>query len=266
MGLTCAEQGVHMLVEKPLADTVDAAASLAAAAERAGVALLVGHHRRYNPVIEKARDIVQGGGIGKLSTVVALWLIRKPDDYFDVAWRRAPGGGPVLINLIHDIDDLRFICGEIESVQAFISNASRGFAVEDTAAITMRFAGGALGTATISDAVPAPWSWEISSGESPMYPQRPENCYLFGGTEGSLSVPRLELWRYPHEQSWTAPLVKKTIEVAAEDPLARQLRHFCRVIRREEAPRITGIDATRTLAATLAVKRAAASGAAVAVE
>src|SRR5207237_7798811 len=134
-------------------------------AERAGVALLVGHHRRYNPVIEKSRELVRSGALGKLITVVALWLIRKPDDYFEIAWRREQGGGPILINLIHDIDDLRYICGEIDSVQAMTSNAMRGFAVEDTAAITLRFFNGAIGTVTVSDAVPAPWWWEITSGE-----------------------------------------------------------------------------------------------------
>jgi len=260
MGLACAERKVHMLVEKPLADTVAAACELSTAAERAGVALLVGHHRRHNPMLEKARELVQGGAIGKLTAVAAFWLIRKPDDYFNVAWRREQGGGPILINLIHDIDDLRFVCGEIDRVQAMVSNAVRGFPVEDTAAIALRFASGALGTVTLSDAVPAPWSWELTTGESPLYPQRAENCYLFAGTMGSLSVPALELWRYHGEQSWSASLDRERIEVAAEDPLTRQLRHFARVIRGEEAPRITGADATRTLAATLAVSEAAASG------
>ena len=260
MGLACVERGVHMLVEKPIADTLAAAQALASAAERATVALLVGHHRRYNPVMEKAREVVRGGSLGRLTTVVALWLIRKPDNYFDVAWRREAGGGPVLINLIHDIDDLRFICGEISSVQALTSSAVRGFPVEDTVAMTLRFTSGALGTVTLSDTVPAPWSWELTSGESPVYPQRPENCYLFSGTQGSLTVPKLELWRYRDEQSWYAPLVRETIDVVAEDPLTRQLRHFCAVIRGEATPRITGADAARTLAATLAVHDAAQSG------
>jgi predicted dehydrogenase len=137
---------------------------------------------------EKAREIVQDGRIGRLTAVTALWLLHKPTDYFQVAWRRETGGGPILINLIHDLDDLRFICGEIASVQAITSNGARGFAVEDTAAITLAFVNGALGTVTLSDAVAAPWSWEITSGEAPNYPQRPENCYLFAGTEGSLAV------------------------------------------------------------------------------
>ena len=194
-------------------------------------------------------------------------MIQKPDNYFDVGWRTEPaGGGPILINLVHDIDDLRFICGEIASVQAMTANVARGFAVEDTAAISLRFAGGALGTVTLSDAVAAPWSWELTSGEAPNYPQRPENCYLFAGTAGALAVPKLELWRYAGETGWTAPLSCERLQVVPEDPQVRQLRHFCRVIRGEEAPLITGPDATRTLAATLAVHQAAATGRCIALD
>jgi predicted dehydrogenase len=260
-GLACATRRVHMLIEKPIAETVEAARQLSEAAERAGVALLVGHHRRYNPIIAKAREIVQGGGIGRLTAVTALWLLQKPAAYFDVGWRvETAGGGPILINLVHDIDDLRFICGEIASLQAMTANGARGHPVEDTAAIVLRFAGGALGTVTLSDAVAAPWSWEITSGEASMYPQRPENCYLFAGTTGSLAVPRLELWRYAGETGWSAPLSCERLEVAREDPQVVQLRHFCRVVRGEEKPLITGLDATRTLAATMAVSEAARTG------
>lgn len=259
-GLACVARRVPMLVEKPIADTVEASRKLVRAAEAAQVPLLVGHHRRHNPIIEKAREIVQGGGIGRLAAVSALWLLRKPDDYFDTAWRREPGGGPLLINLIHDMDDLRFICGELAEVRAIVSSAARGFDVEDTASIALRFAGGALGSITVSDAVAAPWSWELSSGENPAYPQQHENCYFFCGTQGSLALPRLELWSYAGPQGWHAPLSRELLEVKGEEPLARQLRHFCRVIRGEEQPRSGGEDATRTLAATLAVRQAALSG------
>ena len=263
VGLACVARGIPMLVEKPVADTVDASRRLVDAAERARVPLLVGHHRRHNPIIEKARELVQGGALGRLAAVAALWLVQKPAEYYDVGWRREPGGGPLLINLIHDIDDLRYICGEIVEVRAITSNAVRGFAVEDSAAVTLRFANGALGTATVSDAVPAPWSWELASGENPAYPQQPENCYWFSGTAGSLALPRLELWTYGERKGWYAPLQREQLRVAPADPQARQLQHFCRVIRGEEAPRSSGADATRTLAVIAAVHEAARTGKAV---
>ncbi|MEP6657314.1 MAG: Gfo/Idh/MocA family oxidoreductase [Betaproteobacteria bacterium] len=262
-GLACAERGVHMLVEKPLADTVEAATQLSEAAERAGVALLVGHHRRYNPVIEKARAIVQSGGIGRVTAISAQWMLLKPSDYFDIAHRREPGAGPLLTNAVHDIDDLRFICGEIDSLQAMASNAVRGFPVEDTAVVLLQFANGALGTLTVSDTAASPWSWELTSGENPFYPRIDENCYLIAGTEGALTVPKLQHWRYGAAKGWRAPLSCEPIKITPADPLVRQIQHFCRVIRGEEPPRITGADATRTLACVQAIQDAARTGRAV---
>jgi predicted dehydrogenase len=256
-GLACVQREIPILVEKPIADTVAASNELVTAAERARVPLLVGHHRRHNPILEKTREIVQNGVIGRLTAVAALWLLQKPADYFEVAWRREPGGGPLLINAIHDIDDLRYVCGEIEEVRALVSNTTRGFKVEDTAAIALRFANGALGTLTVSDAVASPWSWELASGENPVYPRQEASCYFFSGTQGALSVPDMTLFSYGEKKGWYAPLAKRSIEVVREDPQARQLRHFCRVIRGEEAPRIDGADATRTLAIVEAIRKAA---------
>jgi len=248
---------IPVLVEKPVAESVASARALCEAARAAGVPVLVGHHRRYNPVIERARELVHSGAIGRLLAVNALFLIRKPDDYFDIAWRREAGGGPLLINLIHDIDNLRYIAGEIVDVQAFTANVARGNAVEDTAAVALRFANGAIGTALLSDATPAPWSWEMTSGEAAMYPHCDDTCYWFAGSEGSLTLPRLEHWRYHGIPGWTAPLARERVAVDTADPQARQLAHFLRVIRREEAPRIDCDDAARTLEVTLSIGAAA---------
>ncbi|TQF43958.1 oxidoreductase [Bradyrhizobium sp. UNPF46] len=260
MALDCAAAGVPALIEKPVTDTVVNAQRLCAAVERAGVPMLVGHHRRHNPIIKAAREAVANGKLGPLTAVVGLWLLKKPDDYFEVAWRREQGGGPLLINLIHDIDNLRFICGEIAEVQALTSNKVRGFAVEDTAALLLRFERGALGTVTVSDATPAPWSWELTSGENAAYPKQDQPCYILSGTEGSLSVPDMELWSYTQQPGWYAPLSRGTIAPLALDPLVEQLRHFCAVVRGQERPLITAEDAMGTLAVVEAVSEAARTG------
>jgi predicted dehydrogenase len=260
VALDCIAQGVPTLIEKPVTDTVAAAQRLQRAVQRSGVAVLVGHHRRHNPIIKKVREQIVGGLIGQLTAVVGLWLLKKPDDYFDVAWRRGPGGGPVLINLVHDIDNLRFICGEIVEVQALTSNKARGFAVEDTAALLLKFASGAIGTVTVSDATPAPWSWELASGENPAYPRQDQPCYLFAGTRGSLSVPTMQLWSYPSESGWYAPLARTDVVAGALDPLVEQLRHFLAVIAHREAPLISVQDAMGTLAVVEAVREAARTG------
>jgi predicted dehydrogenase len=260
MAIDCLERGTPALVEKPVTDTVASAKILLRAVRRTGVPVLIGHHRRHNPRIKAVRDSLATGEIGQLTAVVGLWLLRKPDNYFDVAWRREAGGGPILINLVHDIDNLRFICGEIAEVQALTSNSARGFAVEDTAALLLRFENGALGTVTVSDATPAPWNWELSSGENAAYPKQDQPCYLLAGTRGSLSVPNLELWSYPGDSGWYAPLRRSEIAAATQDPLVEQLRHFLAVIARREAPLISVEDAMGTLAVVEAVKAAARTG------
>ena len=262
-GLACLRAGVPVLVEKPVADSVGAARALVDAQAETGLPVLVGHHRRHNPIVREARALVADGRIGRVVAVNALFLIRKPDDYFDVAWRREPGGGPLLINLIHDIDTLRYVCGDIVAVQAMSANGVRGFPVEDTAAVLLRFVNGALGTATVSDAVPAPWSWELSSGENRAYPRNDGHCCLIAGTQGSLALPRLDLWRYDDVASWWEPLTLTRRAPLEADPLVAQLRHFCAVIRGDEQPVISAADAAKTLAVVEAVAEAARTGATV---
>jgi len=262
-GERCAHAGVHLLVEKPLADTVAAAQALADTAERHGVALLVGHHRRHNPIVRKARELIQADALGPLTAVKATWLLRKHDTYFEAQWRREPGGGFILINLIHEIDNLRFMAGEIDTVQSMVSNARRGFAVADTAAVLLRFSNGALGTLTASDITPSPQAWEINSGENAAYPHQSDDCYLFSGTEGSLAVPSMKLWHHAGAPSWFEPLQAADHRVPHEDPLIVQLHHFADVINGAAQPVITGSDAVRTLAATLAIADSAHSGEAI---
>jgi predicted dehydrogenase len=262
VGMACAERGVHLLVEKPIASDVQAARDLIDCAKRQPIRLLVGHHRRFNPLVESAREVVQSGKIGRLVAVSVLWTLLKPTDYFDVAWRRKPGGGPVLINMIHEVDNLRYICGEIQNVYAEVSSAARGFEVEDTACVALRFSSGALGTIVTSDCVPSGWSYEATTGENSDYFRTHEDCYLFFGTEGTLAFPSMKLVHYPSPSAagWLEPLETTEISVHGQDPLERQIEHFCAVIRGEKAPRTSGEDALRTLTVIRAVLDSGASG------
>ncbi|MEY2873589.1 MAG: hypothetical protein RLZZ373_960, partial [Pseudomonadota bacterium] len=131
--LACLEAKLPVLVEKPIAPTVAEAETLARRAEASGIPVLVGHHRAHSPIMAKAREVIASGQLGRLVGVMGSATFYKPDHYFaDGPWRREPGGGPILINLIHEVHNLRMLCGEIVAVQAFSSNAVRGFAVEDT--------------------------------------------------------------------------------------------------------------------------------------
>ena len=259
----CARHGVHALIEKPIADSLAAAEGIVRTAEAHGVRVLVGHHRRHSPLVQQARAIVRDGAIGKLAGVSVLWALLKPDDYFHVGWRgERPGGGPVLINLIHDLDSLRFICGEIREVYARTASGARGLEVEDSVSVSLAFENGALGTILASDATPAPWSYEMTAGENPLYFHAKEDCYHFFGTEGSLAFPSMQLWRYADgaRRGWQHPLERSSRAVASADPLRAQLDHFCRVVRGQTPPLVDGPDATRSLAAALAVLESARRG------
>jgi predicted dehydrogenase len=269
--MTLVKAGIPMLMEKPVCDTVEEALQFAEAAENANVPVLVGHHRRHSPLIGRAKRLIDSGSLGRITAVNALCWFLKPTDYFEgkLSWRREPGGGVVLINLIHVIDDLRNLCGDVASVQATSSNAARGFPVEDTVGIILRFANGAIGTLAISDAAAAPWSWEMTSGENKAYPHTEQSCYLIAGMQGSLSVPGLELWRHEAEGHWWSPITAERSSVPDQDPhtletfgdpLTNEMRHFCNVVRGTEKPLLDARGGAKTLETTLAVKKAAASG------
>lgn len=259
-GLEAIAAGLPALIEKPIADDVQSATRLVEAAAAAKVPLLVGHHRRHNPMIQKAKEMLDDGALGTVLAAHAMFWLFKPDDYFEIDWRRQVGAGPVLLNLIHDVDNLRYLLGNVVSVQARESNAVRGHAVEETSVILLEFASGALATCSVSDSVVGPWSWEHTTGENPIYPREPQFCYLIGGTHGSLSIPGLELWQNPDKRSWWEPFSKTRGQFEDHDPLALQIRHFCRVIRGEEQPIVSGREGLETLKVIMAVKRAAETG------
>jgi predicted dehydrogenase len=259
----CVAHGVGMLVEKPIADTVESGRRIVALAEQAGVALAVGHHRRFDPSIEQARALLDSGDLGVLHAIQLIWALRKHDDYFDTAWRtQRPGGGPVLINLIHDIDLMRYLAGDISRVYAEMSHDARATEVEDVVAATVRFASGALGTIVGSDATPSPWGWEQGSGENPNVPATERNCYRLLCSNGALALPRLELWKNEAcgPGSWLEPLAVAPQSLAPRCALARQLEDFCNALTTGTLPRTTGPDGLATLAATLALITSAREG------
>lgn len=82
--LDCIAAGVPVLLEKPVGVQLGEVRELVAASAHAGVPVLVGHHRRHNPLIARARELVRSGSLGRLTTVTALWQLQKPDSYFDI--------------------------------------------------------------------------------------------------------------------------------------------------------------------------------------
>lgn len=268
--LQCVEAGLPILLEKPIATTVAEGRQLVDAVARTGARVLIGHHRAHSPIMAKARQVVESGQLGRLVAVMGSATFFKPERYFeDGPWRREPGGGPILLNMIHEVHNLRMLCGEIVSVQAFATSATRGFAVEDTVAINLRFASGVLGSFLLSDTAACARSWEQTSQENPAYPSySDEDCYVVTGTNGSLSVPTMRLKTYPgpEARSWWKPFEVGSVGLVREDPIQRQMEHFGAVVRGEAEPLVSALDGLRNLSITEAIVAAARSGHAVTID
>lgn len=262
--LQCIEVGVPMLLEKPIATLLADGERLVKAVEASGIPVLIGHHRAHSPIMAKAKEVIDSGKLGKLVGVMGSAVFFKPDHYFaDNPWRTQVGAGPILLNMIHEIHNLRMLCGDIVSVQAMSSNAIRGFPVEDTVAISLRFASGALGSFLLSDTAACARSWEQTSQENKAYPSYDdEDCYVITGTFGSLSVPTMRLKTYgkAEDQSWWKPFDVSVAAMTREDPLARQIEHFAAVIRGEARPIVSARDGCENLRITDAIVESARNG------
>ena len=265
--MSCIEAGVPVLIEKPIADASAAARVIVEASEAAGVPIAVGHHRRHNPIIAFAKDTIEEGTLGSVRAVQATCWLRKPDGYFaEAPWRTKRGAGPISVNLVHDIDLLRYLVGEVAEVRAQAAPSARGHENEDVAAAVLSFANGAVGTISVSDAIAAPWSWEHTAGEYPVYPRTSESCYLIGGTRGSLSVPDLTLWRHEEDAGWWSPITATRSPRASVDPLVAQVEQFASVVRGEVEPLVSGREGLRTLEVIEAIQRSAGTGEVVSLE
>lgn len=254
--LACISAHIPVLIEKPLAESLENADRIVDEAHKVGTPVLVGHHRRHNPITALAKTVIDAGRLGEIVAVHGQFWLYKPDDYFEATWRNGPGAGPTMINFIHDIDLLRHLCGEIVEVQAMRSNVRRGQGVEDTAAALMRFENGALGTFSLSDTIVAPWSWEMASGENPIYPHRPGTCYAIGGTRASLSIPNLQLWSHEGPRSWWNSIQAEALLVNHADAFALQFSHFIDVICGVE-PLVSAKEGRASLAVVLSVLESA---------
>ena len=151
VAIPAAEAGCHMLLEKPVSHSLDRLDELQKAAEKSGSRILVGFQFRYHPMLNKARELIQAGALGKVLTVHAHWGEYLPnwhpwEDYRQSYAARADLGGGVIVTLTHPLDYLRFIIGDVDSLWSFNGHLSPlELDVEDVAEIGLRFSNGAIG-------------------------------------------------------------------------------------------------------------------------
>jgi UDP-N-acetyl-2-amino-2-deoxyglucuronate dehydrogenase len=143
-----ARYGKHIVVEKPMALTLDDADAMIRACDQGGVKLFVVKQNRFNVPVAKLREALDAGRFGKLvmGTVRVRWCRRQ--EYYDQdTWRGtwAMDGGVLTNQASHHVDLLEWMMGEVDSVFAMSRTALVDVETEDTAVVTLRFANGALG-------------------------------------------------------------------------------------------------------------------------
>lgn len=154
--IALAPYGKHIIVEKPMALSLESADAMIAACESAGIKLFVVKQNRFNVPVMKLREALEGDRFGKLvlGTIRVRWC--RDQSYYDQdAWRGtwAMDGGVLTNQASHHIDLLEWMMGDVQSVFAKSTTALVDIEAEDTAVVVLKFANGALGIIEATTAV-----------------------------------------------------------------------------------------------------------------
>jgi predicted dehydrogenase len=256
------KSGIPVLLEKPVSNTAEFGRELLSLEKSTGVPILIGHHRRHNPIIKAAKAAIEEGMVGKLVVATVMSAFYKPRSYFETPWRKTAGqGGPLLINLIHEIDLLRHFWGEVIEVNAITSHEQRGLDVEDTAVAILKFSEGGIASLALTDAGASPWAWDVSAGENlGRFPVHESYSHAYSCTNAALSIPDLSLWRYPESPDWTTQMRNYKLAYVTADPYVEQLKHFRNLILGESKPIVTCLDGLNNMLVIEAIKKSAETG------
>ncbi len=250
------EHGVHTFVEKPITHSLEEADALIAASEKSGAKLLVGHQHRFDPGVMLTKQKIESGEIGQLIGFHVYGVYSKLKGYFKDEWRnkRETGGGPLTSNGIHDIDRIRYICGDIESVTALMSNKYRGFEVEDTMAVSIKCKNGVVGTYYVSDCSypTTEYTDTYFFGDASVR----FNCSSMYPTEGRHSFEEATM-NDIHPAYYLRELDVNKKVLPGQNNHAVEMNHFSKVIQGLEEPMTTGEEGKKTLQTLLAILESA---------
>lgn len=257
VAIPAAEAGCAVLLEKPIAEDLSRVDELRRAAEKNGNRILVGFQFRYHPTLNKAKELIESGALGKILTVHAHWGEYLPnwhpwEDYRASYAARDDLGGGVIRTLTHPLDYLRYILGEVAELHAFQGQISalELTGVEDAAEIGLKFKSGAIGGLHVN------------------YFQRPPVHRLeIVGTAGTLRWDNADgtLIHYQMPDAFGGIYPQPLPAVETRHPLpdgfdrnqlfVAQTQHFLKVAAGESAPICTLEDGVRALEMALAARK-----------
>ena len=247
--IAAAAAGKHVVCEKPLARHLDDAEAMVAACEDAGVRLFVAHVVRFFPEFVQAKALADSGKLGKLGV---LRTVRGGDFPRPTTWfgELDKSGGVILDLAIHDIDYLRWVCGDVTRVFARGLSYS-GIKATDHALITLRFENGAIG--------------HIEGGWA--YPGGSFRTFLeIAGDDGLLSVDSMNTT--PLEVTFKQEAIASGGNVtipggfidAADDPYRLELAHFLQCVDSGEEFRVQPEDGVAAMRIALAAMESVRTG------
>lgn len=236
-----AAAGIHALVEKPMAPTLEDCVRMIRASEKRGTVLMIGQKKRFSGPYAFLKARIDGDFGQPLWASIQYALGRVEKDWF---WREADGGGPLLENAIHMYDLVRFLMGEVRTVAAHGGNLFRPDVAPqlDTAAISFGMASG--GVVSLGCGYGAEWGF---ASETVALASR-DMCAQVSGPFDNPNRMRLI-----HRD---APGDIQDLDFEASSGFAEEISEFLCAIHEHRTPSVTGRDAARSIALALAVKRA----------
>lgn len=258
MAVAALEAGKHVLVEKPLALSLDESARLVERVAQLPYKLLVGFNLRWHRLLRRARAAVHDDAAGQLELIRTVFTSRLEAA---AGWRREParGGGSLHELAVHLFDVWRFVSGcEIDEVFAFTRD---GRWPAESGTICARLSSGALATAVVSQGTADANQVEVFGSRGRVY----ACCYRFDGFETSAlhQPPGAPMGRLAALTTFARELPGGVARLRSGGEFLASYRaeweHFVDVIRRDTAPECTAQDGHRALEATLAAIASAAS-------
>ena len=249
--LALAREGIDLFVEKPLADSLYGLEDLLDECYRRSLVLMVGYNFRFCQSTLSLRQTLISGGIGRVLGVRAEVGQFLPDwrpgvDYRGTVSARMDLGGGVILELSHELDYLRWLIGEVETVNAKAGHVSDlEIDVEDMAEIVLKFNCGAIGSVHLD-----------------MVQRSPVRACRIIGTEGTLlwdGIRHRVDWFSAQTGNWSS-LYRDDDMDCSRDMYVNEVRHFLDCVKNRQTPLVTGEDGRRALEIALAARESSVTG------
>lgn len=258
--LDCIKANKHILVEKPLARNVEEARIIGDAVHRSGVTFMVAHNLLFNPILRKAKELIDEGYIGTVQFLKAysagFFLFLEND--FRLSLEKT-GGGVFIDTGAHFVYMVRELVGEIKSVFGMTGRLMRKeMEGEDNAIVLLEFESGALGeiTTTYSARIPG---WQLG------FPAGWDQTFHIYGTKGAIrfNLPDSRIWVYSEKSNvpqevagWSELRLGETYDSAFE----YEIKHFISCLLEKNTPKVTVDDGIQVVKIIDAVYKSSVKG------